>query len=137
MPVSHATKEKEIWPLLIEKGMAKAYGGYNSLRGGTIDSAFIDLTGGSSMRFDFTDPATEHDIALYKTNPEDSLFGKLHKFLEEGYLLGAATDGTEEKITETKIVLGHAYSILDIISYDGYHLLQLKNPWGRIVIFIL
>lgn len=135
MPVSHPKKEKEIWPLLIEKGMAKAYGGYNMLKGGSIDTAFIDLTGGASIRIDFTDPSSQQDIALYNFDPEESMFGKLKTFLEEGYLLGAATDGTEEVITECKIVKGHAYAILDIVSYDGHHLLQLKNPWGRIVTF--
>ncbi|MDR3548105.1 MAG: C2 family cysteine protease [Candidatus Pacebacteria bacterium] len=133
MPVNHQQKRKEIWPLLIEKGMAKAYGGYNGLRGGTIDTAYMDLTGGAAMRIDFTDPSTQHEIALYRTDPEASLFGKLKRFIDDGFLLGAATDGTEEVVTECKIVKGHAYAVLDIVSYDGQHLIQLKNPWGRIV----
>lgn len=133
MPVHPENKTKEIWPLLIEKGMAKAYGGFENLKGGTIDSAFLDLTGGAVMKYDFTDPSTQHEIAVFGSSAKQSFFGKLMHYLDSGFVLGAATDGTEEKVTENQIVTNHAYAILDIISYDGNHLLQLKNPWGRIV----
>lgn len=114
--------------------MAKAYEGYNMLKGGSIDTAFIDLTGGASVKIDFGDPCSQQDIALYERNPSGSMFGKLKRFFDDGYLLGAATEGTDTVITDCNLVKGHAYSIIDIVSYDGNHLLQLKNPWGRLVL---
>jgi hypothetical protein len=133
MPIEHKKKVKEIWPMLIEKAMAKAYGGYDALRGGTIDSAFMDMTGGAAIKFDFADSNTQQMIAMYQSSPQDSLFGILQNYINQGYVLGAATEGTEEVTTEFKIVRAHAYAILDIVSYDGNHLIQLKNPWGRLV----
>jgi len=115
--------------------MAKAYEGYNMLKGGSIDSAFIDLTGGATIKIDFGDLSSQQDIALYERNPSGSLFGKLKHFFDNGYLLGAATEGTEITITNSNLIKGHAYSIIDIVSYDDNHLLQLKNPWGRLVTF--
>ena len=36
-----------------------------------------------------------------------------------------------EPITTEGIVLGHAYSILDIRQYKKEKLIQLRNPWGQ------
>ena len=39
--------------------------------------------------------------------------------------------GSNDDITELGIVMGHAYSILDVCDVDGAKLIQLRNPWGN------
>jgi len=38
----------EIWPILMEKGYAKLYDGYNEMVGGSVEQALEDLTNGFS-----------------------------------------------------------------------------------------
>jgi hypothetical protein len=40
-------------------------------------------------------------------------------------------EGHEEGVTSKGIVLGHAYSILDVKEINGERVLQLRNPWGE------
>ena len=39
-------------------------------------------------------------------------------------------DDHSESVTTEGIVVGHAYSILDVATYKGEKLIQLRNPWG-------
>ncbi len=118
--------------MLVEKGMAKAYGGYEKLDGGSIDSGLMDITGGAAVRFDLEDEISGNMIA------NGSMWKMLHKFAESGYLIGAASQaGSDTQTSPFGIVQGHAYAILDVIQIDGKRLIQLKNPWGEVVRYIL
>ena len=129
--INHEEKIKEIWPMLVEKGMAKAYGGYERLDGGSIDSGLMDITGGAAVRFDLEDEISGSMIA------DGSMWKILTQFAESGYLLGAASHAGSDSDTSTSgIVQGHAYAILDVIQLDGKRLIQMKNPWGEVVTYI-
>jgi calpain-15 len=39
-------------------------------------------------------------------------------------------DEHSESVTSEGIVIGHAYSILDLAIFKGEKLIQLRNPWG-------
>ena len=120
-------KKKEIWAMLIEKGMAKGYGGYKSLIGGTVDTALTDLTGGGSIVYDLR----EGEIRNMLNSGE--LWTEMCHFADNGYLMGAGShSGSDADINAYGIVQGHAYAILDCIQVDPYtRLVQLKNPWGE------
>ena len=126
MPIHIDNKIKEIWPMLVEKGMAKLYGGYDELNGGTVDTAFMDLTGGASVKFDMADDTTQRMIA------DNSLWFMLEKFASKGYLMGCGSpEGEDTEVSNLGIVQGHAYAILAVIECDRQQLIQLKNPWGK------
>ena len=120
---------KVMWPLLVEKAMSKAYGGYGCLQGGSIDSGFMDLTGSAARLVRFSH--SQHTMETPK------LFELIMYFVAHNCLLGAGTPSEENlrftcKKNENKsiIIPLHAYSILDAISIDGIKLILMKNPWG-------
>lgn len=45
--------------------------------------------------------------------------------------LQAKVDGRQESVTDTGIVLGHAYSVLDCQIINGDKVIKLRNPWGE------
>ena len=47
------------------------------------------------------------------------------------YLMGANSPaGSDTNTSESGIVEGHAYSVLDARDVEGNQLIQLRNPWG-------
>jgi hypothetical protein len=45
--------------------------------------------------------------------------------------VGTKIEGHQESVTTEGLVLGHAYSILDIQEIKGEKILQIRNPWGN------
>ena len=50
---------------------------------------------------------------------------------EGNWLLAAGSLAGENENQQKGIVLGHAYSILDVAVIDGNKLIQMRNPWGE------
>jgi hypothetical protein len=50
-------------------------------------------------------------------------------------MCASSNQGSDEKMSETGIVQGHAYTLLNatIMRFEGkkVRLLQLRNPWGK------
>eukprot|EP00516_Mucochytrium_quahogii_P002706 CAMPEP_0203751680 /NCGR_PEP_ID=MMETSP0098-20131031/5718_1 /ASSEMBLY_ACC=CAM_ASM_000208 /TAXON_ID=96639 /ORGANISM=" , Strain NY0313808BC1" /LENGTH=2062 /DNA_ID=CAMNT_0050641519 /DNA_START=703 /DNA_END=6891 /DNA_ORIENTATION=+ len=126
-----------LWPMLIEKAYAKRFGSYESLNGGHVHSALVDLTGGFSQLFSLHD-----DVELVVSG---ALWEQLLEFERRGALLAAGSPAMDESgvheledgalsTDQNGIVHGHAYSIVrieDQVDYNGHHrLLQLRDPWG-------
>lgn len=70
----------------------------------------------------------------------DDIWQKVCSANEKQYIMTAGTktqevkgkvDGHDEDVTNTGIVLGHAYSILDLQEVSGEKILKLRNPWGK------
>jgi len=52
-------------------------------------------------------------------------------YRQKNYLMGAGSpSGDDSEVSDLGIVMGHAYSILDVAEIDGHNLIQLRNPWG-------
>jgi hypothetical protein len=108
------------WCCLIEKAYAKLVGSYEHIVGGYEDVAMADLTGG---------------IPKKVQNLQDAQNEKWNMLVEarrNGDLLGAGSlSGSDADKTEDGVVLGHAYSILDVREVEKHRLLQMRNPWGK------
>ena len=120
----------EMWPVLAEKAYAKLYGSYQAIEGGYVDSALVDMTGGVAERWDWA----ENEVTKEQIR-DGSLWVKLLKYAQAGYLLGAGStmgdDDSEANASDLGIVQSHAYSVLRVEQVDGLQLLMLRNPWGR------
>ena len=116
---------KLIWPLLIEKAIAKEYGGYKNINGGAIDYGLMMMTGKPSFRYNLLTEELQLSIT------DNSFWNKIIGFINKGFLLGSGTLPEEEILMKYRTITGrHAYAILDAFELDGNKLLQLKDPKG-------
>lgn len=66
---------------------------------------------------------------------DDKVWDKMLKLHQNGCLLGAGSPSNpagDSAISETGIVQGHAYSILDVRFVNGNKLIKLRNPHGSV-----
>ena len=145
LPVSKSTgkliyarlrNENEWWVPLIEKAYAKLHGSYEALEGGNTADAMVDLTGGVCEQIDLTTPEGKRVLS------DRCLWRKFKRARARSQLMACSfkTMGVSltgmMSATEQGIILGHAYSILDVrhvkpstLSFKKYRLLQVRNPW--------
>eukprot|EP01084_Bolivina_argentea_P252402 423645_1 len=158
-PIFSQPKGSEMWVLLLEKAFAKFCGGYSELKGGHAMWAMQAITGDHVFRFQFDEENqcwTRWDIE-YKMatsrNPKrdwvlkDSkqrfdhkrVWALIQEYDKNNSVIAASVtknsnrgnrDSTEQKCEATQIVSGHTYSVLRVISVEGFDLLYLRNPWG-------
>jgi hypothetical protein len=102
-----------LWPLLVEKAMAKLRGGYGSLPGHSPQQ-LAALTGWNTQ-------------SAHPASPEEA-FEALHAGLARGWV--AMTSSSRDARDERGLVAAHEYSVLKVVhSPTGYFVL-LRNPWG-------
>jgi hypothetical protein len=117
---------KIIWPVLVEKAIAKEYGSYEHLNGGAIDDALMLITGTAAFRYNLLNEDVRLQIA------DNSLWKKLLEYTHKSYLMGGGTLPKELlPTTNLGIVPSHAYAILGTLECDEHKLVELKNPWGE------
>ena len=100
-PAFCAAAENVLWPAIVEKAYAKAYGNYRVLTGGYVCEALYDLTGS---------PYEVIHLHTPREN-EDELFLRLLSFVEAGFLMGLTCLINDKEQT---LVGRHAYSLLDV-----------------------
>ncbi|XP_004715824.1 calpain-12 [Echinops telfairi] len=114
----------EFWAPLLEKAYAKLHGSYEVMRGGHMNEAFVDFTGGVGE-------------VLYLRKDSPGLFSALRHALAKESLVGAtALSNQGEYRTDEGLVKGHAYSVTGThkvwLGFTKVQLLRLRNPWGRV-----
>ncbi|XP_037676393.1 calpain-12 [Choloepus didactylus] len=120
----HSEQRNEFWAPLLEKAYAKLHGSYEVMRGGHMNEAFVDFTGGVGE-------------VLYLQRDTPGLFSALCRALAKESLVGAtALSDRGEHRTEDGLVKGHAYSVTGThkvsLGFTKVRLLRLRNPWGRV-----
>ena len=58
----HCADPAEFWVPLMEKAYAKLHGSFESLNGGSMAEALVDLTGGCSEKYNLRSPETDEAI---------------------------------------------------------------------------
>uniref|UniRef100_A0A8C3YLF7 Calpain 12 n=1 Tax=Catagonus wagneri TaxID=51154 RepID=A0A8C3YLF7_9CETA len=119
-----SAQRNEFWAPLLEKAYAKLHGSYEVMRGGHMNEAFVDFTGGVGE-------------VLYLRQNASGLFSVLRHALAKESLVGAtALSDRGEYRTEDGLVKGHAYSVTGThkvsLGFTRVRLLRLRNPWGRV-----
>lgn len=142
-------EKREIWMILLEKALAKAYGGYDRLYNGASNYVLRDLTGAPVVTESIIHIAEKQKITEREEKHMNELFKKISKMLERGYILSVIprkTNKLEEKrnallqIFNKKYFLGngiyscHEYAILSSRAVknskgEEEKILQLRNPW--------
>ncbi|XP_004859119.1 calpain-12 isoform X6 [Heterocephalus glaber] len=120
----HSEQRDEFWAPLLEKAYAKLHGSYEVMRGGHMNEAFVDFTGGVGE-------------VLYLRGNTPGLFSVVRHALAKESLVGAtALSDRGEYRTEEGLVKGHAYSVTGThkvsLGFTKVRLLRLRNPWGRV-----
>ncbi|CAF1509408.1 unnamed protein product, partial [Adineta steineri] len=119
-------EENEFWIALLEKAYAKLYGSYESLKGGIITEALVDMTGGIGELF-------------YMKNIMNNPFWQtMNTALNHGAMIGCSTpqDKTDRESRFRNGLIGkHAYAVTDatvVKCRDGevVKLVRCRNPWG-------
>lgn len=123
-------KQNEIWTLIIQKAFAKLNGGYYKLEMGIIGEAFMTLTGApyliNNIKSDYESPSL--------------VWNAIQSYLNKGYVIAVGIKphpDIQEAQKENGLIMGHAYSLLDIKRVIGkdrkyINLIQLRNPWARL-----
>lgn len=120
-----------MWLPLLEKAYAKLHRSYESLNGGSMTEALVDLTGGSSIKYNLKDPE------VMKLNDSGEMFDILLKYHNLKCLLGCANtvkneEGSQHEVMGTAGILNnHAYGIMDVRDVMNLKLIRIRNPWGR------
>ena len=140
---------KEIWYCLLEKAMAKLYGGYINLFNGFENYAVRDLTGAPHIMHDV--PLVNPSMETRKREVEhlDSMWNKITKNLKKGYILSAVPrlPNQKEKLEHEGLNIHNKKYYLNHGLYSGHNvailtakavqdaegnqhrLIKIRNPW--------
>ncbi|XP_051845048.1 calpain-12 [Antechinus flavipes] len=119
-----SAQRAEFWAPLLEKAYAKLHGSYEVMRGGHMNEAFVDFTGGVGE-------------VLYLQPDMTVVFPALRHALAKESLVGATALSDRGEIrTDDGLVKGHAYSVTGThkmsLGFTKVKLLRLRNPWGQV-----
>ena len=142
-------EKREIWLLLLEKALAKSYGGYHKLYNSNETYVLRDLTGAPVSSHEIVHIAENQAITPREEQYMDQTWRKLNRTLDKGYLAyfvprkpTQAEAERNEKIDiynkkdylDKGIYCGHSYAILaarEVVDKTGTsrRLVHLRNPW--------
>ena len=102
----------QVWPYLIEKAYAKLHGNYETLKQDSVDYALTDLTGGRVARVPLK--------SQYEGIEKHELWDQMEDMMIRGIIgcshcSSRATSFETAKACRAGVVVGHTYSIVDLI----------------------
>ena len=141
--------EKEIWFCLLEKALAKVYGGYHRLFHGFENYVVRDLTGAPHSIYDIPHIGANKPIRQREVDHMNTLWEKIFKCLRKGYILSAVprlptnrekADAANKQVRHKNYYLskglysGHNYAIVTLKEVTGSNgnqdrILKVRNPW--------
>ena len=111
---ARCTDPTEFWVPLMEKAYARLHSCYETIHGGSMSQAMVDLTGGISEKLYLEAPECKEMIE------NGQLWKDLRKWRQQKFLLGCSKsvkdeDGNqEEENLNSGIIQNHAYGIEDV-----------------------
>ncbi|CAM9184574.1 unnamed protein product [Hapterophycus canaliculatus] len=124
----HGLNLNEQWVPMIEKAYAKLHGTYESINGGSVGEALVDLTGGCCENMSFT---SEKAKAMIQ---DGSLWETLQRYVNPDYVVACVqVDPNRGKCfdKETGLLVNHAYGLADMKECSGFRLVRMRNPWSQ------
>ena len=145
-PTNH---QKEIWHVLLEKAVAKVYGGFERLHCGLESWMMRDLTGAPHITYDVPYIPPNKQIKKREMEHMDAFWQKLFRRLRKGYVMSVeprkptqieSLNNKKLKIANKKYYMsnglysGHNYAIVtirEVIDSQGNkdRIIKLRNPW--------
>ena len=115
-PIPSSTYSNDLWVLLIQKALAKAFGNYFNLININIFQYLNILTGCPTISYNISD-------LIDNKNDFQKFYKKINNYLrEKKYLIIAISNETDNYLTTP----GIGYTILDIINKNGNILIILR-----------
>jgi len=121
-----------MWPIMLEKAFAKAYGSYGALEGGFTCTGFMNMSANPDKMYH------QQIRNLELLRKPDVLWEKLKKLFESGHIMGISfSEVSKEKTgkSETKaangLIAGHAYGLMQVMEVEGKRFVKCRNPWGQ------
>ncbi|CAF1331017.1 unnamed protein product [Rotaria sp. Silwood1] len=134
--------KNEMWAPLLEKAYAKLHGSYQTLDGGDINEALINMTGGLDETFNLSKLDAKKDK---QPNYKETIKRIMYQAFAKNSMLGCSIDPSPSKSKEDSsepeeelpsgLFAGHAYIVIDtqdITTNDDkkVSLVKIRNPWG-------
>lgn len=129
-PAFAVGRRNQLWVPLIEKALAKVAGSYAKLLAGRSVEGLAVLTGA---------PCSVVDLeGANSPDSKDVLWASLLSMREARFIMGCSCGAGKRYVDEAEyrnrgLQARHAYSLLDVVEYDGHRLVRLRNPWGTFV----
>ena len=95
-----------------------------AIEAGHTSDALTDLTGNPSFTVSLDEMQTEI--------VDGSLWKSILEWSSNGFMMGCGShSGSDTNHNDLGIVLGHAFSVLDVKDVDNIKFMQIRNPHGN------
>lgn len=123
-------KRKQLFVPLIEKALAKLYGGYDQLRGGLTSEGMTLLTGFPCEILWLPPDKNDRILSVHNGQHVEELWIKFASYYSAGFLIGVSC-GRHHEVASTKteykkmgLLKEHAYSVIEVMSTENIRLVK-------------
>ena len=116
--------DNELWVVILEKAWCKLFTNYAAAEGGQPSFCLEYMTGAPVLDF-----VESWDKEFW--NDPQRLGSMIMNCEHHQFMQSCGTRGQGEAQSDTGIISGHAYTILQADVYNNETILTLRNPWGK------